>query len=170
MRVLIVANQTLSSDELVAAVMSRKAKGECEFHVVVPATPLSRQELALRHSEHPGAVFGESGPVAVARMRLSQGLAKLEGFGVTATGDVGDPDPFKAICVAAEHTPVDEVVLSTLPRRLSRWLAADLPRRVHRRLGVPVTHVETGRTLGPGAHASAQKSTLGSMAQRMLSS
>ena len=167
MRVLIVANQTLSSDELVAAAMGRKAKGDCEFHVIVPATPLSKQELALRHSEHPGAVFGESGPVAVARMRLSQGLAKLASFGVTASGDVGDPDPFKAVCIAAAHTPVDEVLVSTLPRRMSRWLAGDLPRRIHRRLGVPVTHVESGRTRGAADHAETERQS--SLARHTLS-
>ena len=145
-KVLIVANQTLRSDELVAAAMVRKAQGECEFHVVVPATPLTKQEAALRHSEHPGAVVGESGPVAVARMRLSQGLAKLEAFGIVATGDVGDPDPFKAIRTAVMYAGVDEVIISTLPRRLSRWVASDLPARVNRRLGLKTTHVETGET------------------------
>lgn len=151
--VLIVANQTLTSDELVAAAMARKAEGACEFRVLVPATPLSRQERALRDSEHPGAVFGESGPVALARMRLSKGLMKLADFGIPATSDVGDPDPYTAICTVCAHMPVDEIIISTLPQRISHWLAADLPHRVHRRLGVQVTHVETGETLPSLARA-----------------
>ena len=154
--VLIVANQTLSSDELVAAVMARKAQGPCAFRVLVPATPLSKQERALRDSEHPGAVYGESGPVAVARMRLSKGLMKLADFGVPATGDVGDPDPYTAICTVCAHTTVDEIILSTLPHRISHWLSADLPHRVYRRLGIKVTHVETGETLAPLASAAAR--------------
>ena len=117
MHILIVANQTLKSDELVAAAMARNAEGPCEFRVLVPATPLSKQEAALRHSEHPG-----------------------------------DPDPFTAIRTVMEHRTVDEVIISTLPRRLSRWLASDLPTKVNRRLGVKTTHVETGRVLGPVEH------------------
>ena len=165
--VLIVANQTLGSDELVAAAMARNTEGPCQFRVIVPATPLTKQERALRDSEHPGAIFGESGPVALARMRLSKGLAKLEDFGVPATGDVGDPDPFTAICVACEHSTIDEVIISTLPRRLSRWAAGDLPRRVNRRLGVKVTHVESGATLPPVA-ASRTRASLGSALQRLM--
>ena len=146
-RVLVVANETLNSDELVAAVLVRNAQGPCDFHLVVPATPLSNSELALRHSEHPGAVRGESGPVVVARMRLAKSLQRLAEANIVATGDVGDPNPFKAVVTAAEHGDVDEIIISTLPRRMSRWLAADLPRRISRRLGVSVACVETGRTM-----------------------
>lgn len=149
--VLIVANQTLRSDELIAGVLVRNAEGPCAFHVIVPATPLSQQEQALRHSEHPGAVVGESGPVALARMRLAQALKRLSEAGVQATGDVGDPNPLKAIEVAVEHRQVDEILISTLPRRMSRWMAADLCRRAHRRFGLPVTHLETGAKLGAAA-------------------
>jgi hypothetical protein len=166
--ILIVANQTLSSDELVAAAMARKAAGACQFRVIVPATPLSKQERALRNSEHPGAVFGESGPVAVARMRLSKGLSRLEEFGIVATGDVGDPDPFTAIRTACEHWMIDEVIISTLPHRMSHWMAADLPHRVRRRLGLKVTHVETGETLDPLAHPRTRATALGSMLQRLV--
>lgn len=147
------ANQTLSSAELVASVMARKSQGDCQFRVVVPATPLNKQERALRNSEHPGAVFGESGPVALARMRLSKGLSTLADFGIVATGDVGDPDPFTAIRTACKHWMVDEVIISTLPRRVSRWTAADLPHRVRRRLGLKATHVETGEVLHPAENA-----------------
>jgi GABA permease len=149
--VLIVANQTLRSDELIAAVLVRNSQGPCEFHVLVPATPLSQQEQALRHSEHPGAVVGESGPVVVARMRLAQALKRLAEANIDATGDVGDPNPLKAIEVTARHRQVDEIIVSTLPRRMSRWMANDLPRRAHRRLGLPVSHVETGATFAPPA-------------------
>lgn len=142
--VLIVANQTLCSDELIAAVLVRNAAGDATFHIAVPATPLTRSEQALRHSEHLGLVFGESGPVAIARMRLRQALALLADANVEATGDVGDPDPLKAVLTAVEHRSVDEVIVSTLPRRLSRWIAGDLPRRLRRAVEVPVRHVEAG--------------------------
>ena len=143
-RVLVVGNQTLSSDEVIAAVLVRNAAGPCAFHLIVPATPLSDQERALHHSEHPGAVAFESGPVALARMRLAQAIARLAEAGITATGDVGDPHAITAIEAAARKMSATEVIVATLPQRMSRWLAQDLPRRITRRLGLPVTHVETG--------------------------
>lgn len=128
-----------------------------EFRVLVPATRLSQQEQALRHSEHPGAVFGETGTVAVARMRLAQGLKRLAEIGIEADGDIGAPDPFEAVVVAVAHHPADEIILSTLPRRLSRWIAADLPTRLHRRLHLAVTHVETGQTLSVVDHGRSRR-------------
>ena len=57
------------------------------------------------------------------------------------TGEVGDASPFLAISDAMRHDDYDEVMLSTLPLSASRWLKMDLPNRVRRRHGVPVTHV-----------------------------
>ena len=151
--VLVVANQTVSSDELVAAVLVRNARGPCHFTVVVPATPLSNQELALRHSEHPGAVAYESGPVAIARMRLAKAMDRLAEASISCSGDIGDPDPFKAVEIALHSHSFDDVIVSTLPRRVSRWLAQDLPHRIARHFDVPVTHVETGEQLGPRERA-----------------
>jgi hypothetical protein len=37
----------------------------------------------------------------------------------------------------------DGIVVSTLPRRLSRWLVMDLPHRIARLSEVPMTHVES---------------------------
>lgn len=164
--VLIVANQTLCSDELIAAVLVRNAAGECSFRILVPATPLNRQEQALRHSEHPGAVFGESGPVAVGRMRLHQAQALLADANIEAPGDVGDPDPYKAVVTAAEYGHVDEVIMGTLPDRRSHWITRDVPGRLRRRLGVPVTHVETGRISGRRDHTPAPAPTRSPVEQR----
>jgi hypothetical protein len=148
-RYLIVANQTLGADELSKAVADRSAAGPAEFWILVPATQMT--DLAS-----PAFLPGMGGvpiPVhasleeseALARSRLDAALERLRSAGVTVGGDVGDPDPFLAI----EHTlatrQFDEIVVSTLPARLSRWLRQDLPSRVERKFHVPVTHVGTAQ-------------------------
>jgi nucleotide-binding universal stress UspA family protein len=144
-RYLIVANQTLAAEELSKAVSDRLAAGPAEFWVLVPATRMT--DLAS-----PAFLPGMGGvPVPVpasvaeserlARARLDAALDRLRSAGVTVGGEVGDPDPFQAI----EHTlatrQFDEIVVSTLPARLSRWLRQDLPSRVERTFHVPVTHI-----------------------------
>jgi hypothetical protein len=49
------------------------------------------------------------------------------------------PDPMKAIENAAAQRRFDEIILSTLPPGVSRWLAMDLPHRVKRKVHVPLT-------------------------------
>jgi hypothetical protein len=76
-----------------------------------------------------------------ARIRLDQGLSKLRELGVTVEGDVGDPDPLTAIQEALKQRQFDEIILSTLPSGISRWLRQDLPHRVERKFHLPVTVV-----------------------------
>jgi nucleotide-binding universal stress UspA family protein len=142
---LIVANQTLGADELSKAVLERAATGPAEFWVLVPATQMT--DLAL-----PAVMPGMGGvpvPVhasleeseALARSRLDAALERLRAAGITVDGEVGDPDPFRAIQHTLATRQFDEIVVSTLPARLSRWLRQDLPSRVERKFHVPVTHV-----------------------------
>lgn len=153
-QILIVANQTVTDDRLVAEVLTRATVDGATFFIVVPQTPLSKQERALRHSEHPLA-FGETGPVALARRRLRAALQLFADTQVTISGDIGDANPLKAVAARMAVEPADEIIVSTLPRAESRWIAADLPARLHRKFKVPVTHVETGVRHGSGVHAPA---------------
>ena len=147
-QILIVANQTVTDERLVAEVLRRSTlDAHFEFFLVVPQTPLSDQEQALRHSEHP-LTFGETGAVALARRRLREALHIFAPTRVVISGDIGDANPMKAVAAVMAVRSVDEIIVSTLPRRQSRWLAGDLPRRLHRKFGLPVTHVETGDTHG----------------------
>jgi hypothetical protein len=73
--------------------------------------------------------------------RLQHELARLREAGADADGEVVEPVPLEAIRKIASREEVDEVIVSTLPRRLSRWMAMDLPHRIRRATKLPVTHI-----------------------------
>ena len=74
-----------------------------------------------------------------ARGRLEFGLGALRALGAAVDGEVGDANPAKAIADVLKRRSFDEVVLSTLPKGVSRWLGLDIPHQVQRRFHVPVT-------------------------------
>jgi hypothetical protein len=116
--VLVVANVTATSDELVAALRERTEKGPCRFVVVVPA----------------GAAEG--------KVQLDAALEKMRAAGLEHVGgQVGDRDPVVAVMEAWDPMKFDEIVVSTLPSGSSRWLGLDLPRRLGKLTSVPVHHV-----------------------------
>jgi nucleotide-binding universal stress UspA family protein len=81
---------------------------------------------------------------ALAAGRLEHELARLARAGVTARGEVVEADPIERAQELLGEEQYDAVVVSTLPRRLSRWLLMDLPHRIARLSNVPVIHVESG--------------------------
>jgi hypothetical protein len=129
-RYLVVANQTLGGEHLLREVREALQAGPCTFHVIVPATPTQDQ---------PTWTEGEA--TALARERLEAALGRFREVGARADGTVGDPDPVQAIADVLAEREVDEIILSTLPPGVSRWLGLDLPRRVERRFDLPVRHV-----------------------------
>ena len=130
--VLIVANRTAATPRLRAAVADRAERGPARFHLVVPASP---------HGMH-RVVDPEVAGREEAAARLEEALPMLEeAAGSQVTGEVGAADPLAAIMDAIYNHGFDEIIVSTLPRRLSRWLGQDLPSKA-RGLGLPVTHVE----------------------------
>lgn len=142
-RYLVVANQTLESPVLHDRLRSLAETG-AQFHLVVPATAPSTDHRALGHSEHLRHP-GEQPGYPIARWRLRSALRRLSELELEVTGDVGVPDPYKAVTQALVTHPVDEILVSTLPRRRSKWLSRDkLPQRLRKRLAVPVTHLENG--------------------------
>jgi len=78
---------------------------------------------------------------AAARQRLHQELLRLRRLGAEVDGEVGEVDPVAAIKEVLGSQQVDEIILSSVPQRRSRWFARDLPGRVRRDFGLPVTHV-----------------------------
>ena len=116
--VLVVANVTATSDDLVEAMRKRAERGPCRFTLLVPAggsEAFERLEAALR------------------------GMRKAKMDNVS--GQVGDPDPVVAVMEAWDPMVFDEILVSTLPTDASRWLQCDLPHRLERLTAVTVRHV-----------------------------
>jgi hypothetical protein len=130
-RILVVATRTADSDALLEALLERARRGPACFTLLVPATPHGWAWLADMYSA------GDEGE----RLRRAA-VERLRGAGLALAGSmVGDPDPLGAVHDATFFGTYDEVVVSTLPRHLSRWLRLCLPFRVQRMTGLPVTHV-----------------------------
>jgi hypothetical protein len=130
-RVLIVAHQTADSPQLIDAVWRRAARGPCVFTLLVPTRPRGLHRV----------VDPEDHGVAVAEGRLAMALPVLSrAAGREVTGFVGTHEPLAATQDALNLLGFDEVIISMLPARLSRWLHLDLPRKV-RALGIEVTEV-----------------------------
>jgi hypothetical protein len=144
-RYLVVANQTLAAEPLVSRMRELARAAPSSFHVVVPATP---------PRDH---VWTEGEARATARSRLDAALARFAELGTEVEGEVGDGNPMLAIGDALrDHGPFDEIVISTLPKGLSKWLKVDLPHRVEASFGLRVTHVveEPAAAHAPRRHAS----------------
>jgi hypothetical protein len=118
-RILVVANRTANTPTLLEAVHERANEGPCTFALLIPNEPRKggadwTLETALPLFEH--------------------------AVGAPVEGVVGEADPYEAVQSALRDPGFDEVIISTLPRRVSEWLRRDLPHRVEK-LGVPVTTV-----------------------------
>ena len=145
-RVLVVAHRTAATPALQAAVRERAARGPATFALLVPATG-----HGLHRVTDPG-VEGDGEARAVIDATPSPGWRTAAGGPVE--GIVGDPDPLAAIQDAITlHGPFDELLISTLPRRVSRWLHLDLPHKATV-TGLPVTTVTPdGRRAALGSAA-----------------
>jgi hypothetical protein len=121
-RILIVANRTAATPGLIDAVRKRASEGPCQFALLVPRTfwDADTEESAIT-------------------LELAIPLLE-EAAGSHVEGLIGDNDPFAAVTAALEQDDYDEIIISTLPTRVSHWLHLDLPARVQR-LGLPVTVV-----------------------------
>jgi hypothetical protein len=145
-RYLLVANQTLHDDQVQEALRERMGSGAARFVVLVPATHsanLASPPSTAGGSGGDDAASDDVG-VATARWRLRTTIDRLRDAGVQAEGHIGHPDPFVAVTRLVADEPFDEIILSTLPPRISRWLQVDLPQRLERRCGIPVTTLTSG--------------------------
>ena len=129
-RILVVANKTAESSELLEAL---KTKGtEHQYVLVVPASG-----GVLEKAADPDAAREHTRP------HLDAALEKFRAEGLEVEGEVGDSDPIAAVQDACNFGKFDEIVISTLPQRASKWLKLDLPSKTERATGLPVTHIQT---------------------------
>ncbi|HEY2440015.1 MAG TPA: hypothetical protein VGI07_07295 [Solirubrobacteraceae bacterium] len=124
---LAVANRTASGDELLEAL---KAKAQAED------TQRERLFIVVVPQEGGGGASARR-----ARTRLAMVLGRLRDAGLTASGMIGDPDPYTAIMNALQYFRVDDIVISTFAETKSGWLRADLVQRVRNATGKHVEHV-----------------------------
>jgi hypothetical protein len=142
LRILIVANRTLASDELMAAVEERVRGGATELLVVVPA--------GARRNDYSSIGFYEAGAshqsewltaAEEAEKRLDAALKAWAGLGISVSGELADIDAFTAVGHVLARQGVDEIIVSTQPSTISHWLRTDLPSRLHRKHQIPVSTV-----------------------------
>jgi hypothetical protein len=153
-RCLVVANQTLQAAELRDELRKRTVAEPCSFFVIVPDTKAAQYDPVAA-----GLVLPQPGmwwwatyyarPVtdeeatAQARERLSVMLDGLAATGVPVEGDLGSSGPLEAIEKVCADRQFDEIIVTTLPQHVSRWLRSDLPHQAERRFGLPVTTIVT---------------------------
>ncbi len=130
-RVLVVAHRTAATPALLNAVRERAARGPCTFTLLVPN---------VAHGLH-RIVDAEDQSEDAAQSVLALALPLLEeAAGGHVEGIVGDPEPLNAVQDAVNVRGFDEIIVSTLPVRVSRWLRLDLPSKIGG-LGLPVTTI-----------------------------
>lgn len=130
-RVLVVAHKTAATQPLLDAVRERAARSPATFTLLVPN---------VTHGLHK-VVDAQDVDAGEAQTVLDAALPKLnEAAGGQVEGVIGDADPIAAVHDAINLRGFDEVIVSTLSPRVSRWLKLDLPSKVSG-LGLPVTTV-----------------------------
>lgn len=129
--ILVVANRTAESEELRSALQARAQEGPAEFTLLVPATPHGLKWAGNMHAG--GEEAWEHLMGMVERMR-GGGLEIKE-------AKIGDPDALAATVDETGAASYDEIVISTLPLHVSKWLKLDLPHKAEHATGLPVTHV-----------------------------
>ena len=125
--ILIVANRTAATPALLDEVRRRAAAGKCRFTLLVPR-----------------AYWDADTEESAITLELAIPLLD-EAAGSHVEGLIGDTDPFVAVSGAVATGEYDEIIISTLPARVSHWLHLDLPARVQR-LGLPVTVLTARKT------------------------
>jgi hypothetical protein len=139
---LIVANQTIGGEQLTATLDELATDGSPTFRFLVPVTDT---EGAHQWDYPPiDRLIPDAHQIAkvLAEARLEHELARLRRSGIEACGEVVDAQPVDRVREVLHEEHFDGVVVSTLPRRLSRWLIWDLPHRIAGVADVPVTHIE----------------------------
>jgi predicted deacetylase len=123
--VLVVANETVVGDPLLAKIRERAAQGPVSFLIISPQSDAT----AAAHPE--------------AERRLRRAMTLLRGDGIEVHGQIAHPDPFTAAMQAVQDERIDEIIVSTFPGdKQSTWLRGDLVNRLRKQTRLPVEHIE----------------------------
>jgi hypothetical protein len=120
--VLVIANQTVLGEPLLAKIRERNAQGPASFLIISP-----QGESDTDYDE--------------AERRLRRAISVLRGEGMDVHGEIAHPDPYQAARIAAEEERIDEIIVSTFPGTRSGWLRRDLVERLRNDLKLPLEHV-----------------------------
>jgi sugar/nucleoside kinase (ribokinase family) len=119
--ILVIANQTVLSTELLDRIRSRAGESKAAFLIVAPQGDDEQHEDADR--------------------RLRRALSDLRSEGIDAHGQIVHPDPYTAALHVVNDERVDEIIVSTFPGERSGWLRRDLVERLRKDTSLPVDHV-----------------------------
>ena len=128
-RILVVANQTACGRPLLDTVREHMSGRACTVTLVVPATHPDEQLTWTDRTSR-----------AAAEHRLDEAIEHFRAEGIEVDGVVGDANPMLAVGDLLLERSFDEIILSTFPPKVSRWLKMDLPHRLEKH-GLPVTTV-----------------------------
>jgi hypothetical protein len=140
-RVLVVAHRTAATPALLETVRERAARGPCAFTLLVPNTAHGLHRVTDPEDQ--------ADDEAQAVLELALPLIE-EAAGSPVEGMIGDPNPLNAVQDAVNLRGFDEIIISTLPAKVSRWLKLDLPHKLSG-LGLPVTTVTAKERTAAGA-------------------
>jgi hypothetical protein len=130
-RILVIANETVGGEELLAELQRRVDGMRAMVFVVCPAL-----NTKLRHW-----VSDEDQARLAAQHRLDQSLGAMQDAGIEARGQIGDGDPLQAIEDGIRIFAPDELIVSTHPEGRSNWLERGVVESTRERFALPVTHV-----------------------------
>jgi hypothetical protein len=131
-RVLVVAYKTAATQPLLDAVRERAQRGKATFTLLVPNPAPGLHKVVDPEDQGAGEATGVV-ERAVPALSDAAGGAPVEGI-------VGSSDPIAAVEDAINLRGFDEVIISTLPSKISHWLKLDLPSKITG-MGLPVTTV-----------------------------
>jgi GABA permease len=143
-RVLVLANETLSSDELDAELQRIDSLGSAAYFVCVPASPVETGQ-AEKHS--PLEVWDAT--ARAAQERLDQTLSTLRARNVEVEGELGDWRPLRALADAVQSFSPDLIVIATRPLADSVWQRYEVVDRARSQYPVPVSHVVADSVAAP---------------------
>jgi GABA permease len=135
-RVLVLANETATSGELLDELRRIDAEGAATYFVCVPASPVETGQAAVN-----GPVTVWDATAEAARERLEYTLETLRSENLDATGELGDYRPLRALSNAVETFRPDQIVIATRPLADSVWQRYDVVDRARTTYPIPVTHV-----------------------------